>query len=57
MSLKDRQRDYFNTRLLKLINDAKEFYEAVSGNNDIDQLLNDLKNDIKREFDNSQYVK
>lgn len=57
MSLKDRQRDYFNTRLLKLINDAKEFYEAVSGNNDIDQLLNDLKNDIKREFDNSQSVK
>lgn len=57
MSLKERQRDYFTTRLLKLINDAKEFHEAVNGDNAIAQMLNDLKNDIKREFDNSQFVK
>jgi hypothetical protein len=56
MSLKDRQRDYFNTQLLKLVNDAKEFY-VENEYCDVCQVINDLKNDIKREFDNSQFVK
>jgi hypothetical protein len=56
MTLKDRQRDYFNTQLLKLISDAGAAYSAFVVL-DVDTILNDLKNDIRREFDNSQFVK
>jgi hypothetical protein len=55
MTLKDRQRDYFNTQLIKLIDDAKKFYGDDLP--EFNQLLSDLKSDIRREFDNSQFVK
>jgi len=55
MTLKDRQRDYFNTQLIKLIDDAKIFYNGERYCNVI-QLINDLKQDIRREFDNSQFI-
>ncbi len=50
---RDRQYDFFNAELVKLIKDSKNF---IIDGGDIYEAMADLEQDIRRAYENSQTV-
>lgn len=57
MTKNERQHDYFNTKLIELINQTEGNISKVAMHPDIHDMLRDLQNDLRKEFGNAQAIK